>query len=125
MDIKLNAEKQLGNRVTNAVFTVPTNFSLRQRNAFKDVAKMAGLESVHILSEMSSIAIGYKFHEKQVNDENLKRVLIIIINEFECEAGICCADDKKIQFQTYNYQNLNSDGDVSVRHKIDNHFPFN
>ena len=107
LDIKSDAEKQLGNTITSAVFTVPTHYSIRKRNAFKDVGAIAGLESVHILSEITAAAIGYSHEFKPQTEVN---VLFVAINDFECDAAVCRLIDTKIEYLFYFNENLVSYG---------------
>ena len=103
LDIKSDAEKQLGNTITSAVFTVPTHNSIRKRNAFKDVAAIAGLESVHILSEITAASIGYSHEFKPQIEVN---VLFVAINDYECDAAVCRLIDTKIEYLCYFNENL-------------------
>lgn len=65
--LKSNAERYLGSSVTDAAITVPACFSLIQRQAVLDAAKIAGLRAVRLLSEPSAAALAYSLdnHEDQ------------------------------------------------------------
>src|SRR5688500_14318931 len=57
--LKQAAEAYLGEKVTQAVITVPAYFNDRQRQATKDAGKLAGLEVLRINSEPTAAALAY------------------------------------------------------------------
>ena len=57
--LKNDAEKYLGETVTQAVITVPAYFSDSQRQATKDAGKIAGLEVLRIINEPTAAALAY------------------------------------------------------------------
>lgn len=57
--IKADAEKHLGEEVTEAVITVPAYFNDAQRQATKDAGKIAGLEVKRIINEPTAAALAY------------------------------------------------------------------
>ena len=57
--IKADAEKHLGEPVTEAVITVPAYFDDSQRQATKDAGKIAGLEVKRIINEPTAAALAY------------------------------------------------------------------
>ena len=57
--LKLDAEKYLGEKVTEAVITVPAYFNDAQRQATKDAGKIAGLDVKRIINEPTSAALAY------------------------------------------------------------------
>ena len=57
--LKENAESYLGQKVTQAVITVPAYFSDSQRQATKDAGKIAGLEVLRIINEPTAAALAY------------------------------------------------------------------
>lgn len=57
--LKEDAEKYLGQEITEAVITVPAYFNDRQRQATKDAGKIAGLEVKRILNEPTAAALAY------------------------------------------------------------------
>ncbi|MDZ4168704.1 MAG: molecular chaperone DnaK [Coriobacteriia bacterium] len=66
--LKADAEKYLGETVTQAVITVPAYFNDMQRQATKDAGKIAGLEVLRIINEPTAAALAYgldKGHENQ------------------------------------------------------------
>ncbi|MFE5144079.1 molecular chaperone DnaK [Streptomyces fagopyri] len=60
-----DAGKQLGERVTEAVITVPAYFNDAQRQATKDAGKIAGLEVLRIINEPTAAALAYGMETKQ------------------------------------------------------------
>ena len=57
--LKADAEDYLGEKVTQAVITVPAYFSDSQRQATKDAGKIAGLEVLRIINEPTAAALAY------------------------------------------------------------------
>ncbi len=57
--LKTDAESYLGEKVTEAVITVPAYFSDAQRQATKDAGKIAGLEVKRIINEPTAAALSY------------------------------------------------------------------
>lgn len=57
--IKADAEKHLGEKITEAVITVPAYFDDSQRQATKDAGKIAGLEVKRIINEPTAAALAY------------------------------------------------------------------
>ena len=57
--LKADAEKYLGEKVTQAVITVPAYFTDSQRQATKDAGKIAGLEVLRIINEPTAAALAY------------------------------------------------------------------
>lgn len=63
--IKADAEARLGEKVTEAVITVPAYFNDSQRQATKDAGKIAGLEVKRIINEPTAAALAYGFNKKK------------------------------------------------------------
>jgi molecular chaperone DnaK len=59
--LKLAAEEFLGDRVTEAIITVPAYFDDMQRQATRDAGKIAGLEVERIINEPTAAALAYGF----------------------------------------------------------------
>ncbi|MFF7276466.1 molecular chaperone DnaK [Streptomyces griseorubiginosus] len=60
-----DASKQLGEKVTEAVITVPAYFNDAQRTATKDAGRIAGLEVLRIINEPTAAALAYGMDKKQ------------------------------------------------------------
>src|SRR5205085_5366264 len=67
--LKADAEKYLGEPVTQAVITVPAYFNDAQRQATKDAGKIAGLEVLRIINEPTAAALAYGLDKK--NNETI------------------------------------------------------
>jgi molecular chaperone DnaK len=63
--IKESAEAYLGEKVTQAVLTVPAYFNDSQRQATKDAGKVAGLEVLRIVNEPTAAALAYGLDKKK------------------------------------------------------------
>ena len=68
--MKADAEKYLGETVTDAVITVPAYFSDAQRQATKDAGKIAGLNVKRIVNEPTAAALAYGL-DKQGTDQRI------------------------------------------------------
>ena len=63
--LKADAEAYLGERVTQAVITVPAYFNDAQRQATKDAGKIAGLEVLRIINEPTAASLAYGLDKKK------------------------------------------------------------
>lgn len=63
--LKADAEAKLGEKITEAVITVPAYFNDAQRRATKDAGKIAGLEVKQIINEPTAAALAYGFEKKK------------------------------------------------------------
>ncbi len=63
--LKADAEARLGEKVTEAIITVPAYFNDAQRQATKDAGKIAGLEVKRIINEPTAAALAYGFNKKK------------------------------------------------------------
>jgi molecular chaperone DnaK len=62
--LKADAEAKLGEKITEAVITVPAYFNDSQRKATKDAGKIAGLDVKRIINEPTAAALAYGFNKK-------------------------------------------------------------
>jgi molecular chaperone DnaK len=62
--LKADAEAYLGDKVTEAVITVPAYFNDAQRQATKDAGKIAGLEVLRIINEPTAASLAYGLEKK-------------------------------------------------------------
>ncbi|MDD3191045.1 MAG: molecular chaperone DnaK [Candidatus Pacebacteria bacterium] len=63
--LKADAEEKLGEKITEAVITVPAYFNDSQRQATKDAGKIAGLDVKRIINEPTAAALAYGFNKKK------------------------------------------------------------
>ena len=63
--LKQDAESYLGERITQAVITVPAYFNDSQRQATKDAGKIAGLEVLRIINEPTAASLAYGLDKKK------------------------------------------------------------
>jgi molecular chaperone DnaK len=63
--LKTDAEKRLGEPITEAVITVPAYFNDAQRAATRDAGKIAGLDVKRIINEPTAAALAYGFNKKK------------------------------------------------------------
>jgi molecular chaperone DnaK len=64
-NIKKTAEEYLGEKITDAVITVPAYFSDSQRQATKDAGKIAGLNVLRIINEPTAASLAYGLDKKK------------------------------------------------------------
>ena len=69
--LKADAESYLGDKVTEAVITVPAYFTDSQRQATKDAGKIAGLEVKRIINEPTAAALAYG-----IDKENDQKIMV-------------------------------------------------
>ncbi|MEK7539838.1 MAG: molecular chaperone DnaK [Patescibacteria group bacterium] len=63
--LKADAEEKLGEKITEAVITVPAYFDDAQRQATKDAGRIAGLDVKRIINEPTAAALAYGFDKKK------------------------------------------------------------
>lgn len=63
--LKADAEARLGEKITEAIITVPAYFDDAQRQATKDAGKIAGLDVKRIINEPTAAALAYGFDKKK------------------------------------------------------------
>jgi molecular chaperone DnaK len=63
--LKADAETRLGEKITQAVITVPAYFNDSQRQATKDAGKIAGLEVLRIINEPTAASLAYGLDKKR------------------------------------------------------------
>jgi len=67
--MKADAEAKTGEKITEAIITVPAYFNDAQRKATKDAGKIAGLDVKRIINEPTAAALAYGFNKK--NDQQI------------------------------------------------------
>ncbi|MFH1402227.1 MAG: molecular chaperone DnaK [Patescibacteria group bacterium] len=67
--LKADAEAKIGEKITEAVITVPAYFNDSQRKATKDAGQIAGLNVKRIINEPTAAALSYGFNKK--NDQQI------------------------------------------------------
>jgi len=63
--LKSDAEEKIGEKITEAVITVPAYFNDDQRKATKDAGKIAGFDVKRIINEPTAAALAYGFNKKK------------------------------------------------------------
>ena len=69
--LKQDAESKLGEKIEQAVITVPAYFNDSQRNATKDAGKIAGLEVLRIINEPTAASLAYGLDNKSKSEETI------------------------------------------------------
>jgi molecular chaperone DnaK len=67
--MKADAEAKLGDRVTQAVITVPAYFNDSQRQATKDAGQIAGMEVLRIINEPTAASLAYGLDKSQREEQ--------------------------------------------------------
>ena len=101
--LKADAEKYLGESVSQAVITVPAYFNDAQRQATKDAGKIAGLDVLRIVNEPTAAALAYGFDKEDADEKVLvfdlggddwdERVIDWMADKFKAENGIDLRQD--------------------------------
>ncbi|CAG2101099.1 unnamed protein product [Medioppia subpectinata] len=99
---KTDAEEVYDNYVKNMVFVVPTQYTIRQLNAFQDAARLAGIEHVQFITQMSSLAIDFGFNDKRHNRAiGYPYVLFILLTDSGCELALVEYQDISVKYKAY------------------------
>lgn len=75
--LKADAEDHLGEKITEAVITVPAYFDDSQRKATKDAGKIAGFEVKRIINEPTAAALAYGFGQGKLGKEIGEKKLVV------------------------------------------------
>ncbi len=67
--LKADAEAYLGEKITQAVITVPAYFNDSQRQATKDAGKIAGLEVLRIINEPTAASLGLRPRQEEGRED--------------------------------------------------------
>lgn len=97
--LKADAEAYLGEKVSQAVITVPAYFSDSQRQATKDAGKIAGLEVLRIINEPTAAALSYGL-DKESN--KAQKILIYDLGGGTFDVSILELDDGVFQVLATN-----------------------
>ena len=90
--LKADAEAYLGEKVTEAVITVPAYFTDAQRQATKDAGKIAGLEVKRIINEPTAAALAYG-----VDKEEAQKIMVYDLGGGTFDVSILDVDDGVIE----------------------------
>ena len=90
--LKTDAEAYLGEKVTEAVITVPAYFTDAQRQATKDAGKIAGLEVKRIINEPTAAALAYG-----MDKENEQKVMVYDLGGGTFDVSLLSIGDGTIQ----------------------------
>ena len=95
--LKTDAESYLGEKVTQAVITVPAYFNDAQRQATKDAGKMAGLSVERIINEPTAAALAYG-----LEDESEQKVMVYDLGGGTFDVSIIDIGDGVIEVLSTN-----------------------
>ena len=95
--LKTDAESYLGEKVTQAVITVPAYFNDAQRQATKDAGKIAGLSVERIINEPTAAALGYG-----LEDESEQKVMVYDLGGGTFDVSIIDIGDGVIEVLSTN-----------------------
>lgn len=95
--LKTDAESYLGERVTQAVITVPAYFNDAQRQATKDAGKIAGLSVERIINEPTAAALAYG-----LEDESEQKVMVYDLGGGTFDVSIIDIGDGVIEVLSTN-----------------------
>ena len=90
--LKADAEAYLGEKVTEAVITVPAYFTDAQRQATKDAGRIAGLDVKRIINEPTAAAVAYG-----VDKEQAQKVMVYDLGGGTFDVSILDIDDGVIE----------------------------
>ena len=125
--MKYIAECHFGNKITNAIITVPAYFNDSQRQATKDAGEIAGLNVLRIINEPTAAAIAYGFDK--YNEE--KNILVFDLGGGTFDVSLLTIDDGIFEVKaTYGDTHLGGNNfdkclleyclnDFKIKHNID------
>ena len=99
--LKETAEDFLGQKVTDAVITCPAYFNDAQRQATKDAATIAGLNTLRILNEPTSAALCYGLDKKKTGGKEMN-VLIFDLGGGTFDVSLLAIDEGVFQVKATN-----------------------
>ena len=91
--LKMDAEKQLNQKIKNIVITVPAYFNDTQRQATHDAAKLAGIKVLRLLNEPTAAAIAYGLDKQSELDEDERHVFVFDIGGGTIDTSLLCLTD--------------------------------
>lgn len=109
--LKTDAESYLGEKVTDAVITVPAYFTDAQRQATKDAGKIAGLEVKRIINEPTAAALAYGLNKS----EQEKNILVFDLGGGTFDVSILQIGDSVFEVLATNGNNQLGGDDFDER----------
>ena len=110
MKMKETVESYLGEKVTQAVITVPAYFNDAQRQATKDAGKIAGLEVLRIINEPTAAALAYGIDEKSE-----KKIVVYDLGGGTFDVTILEIDDGVFEVKSTNGDTFLGGEDFDMR----------
>jgi len=78
--LKADAEMRLGEKITQAVITVPAYFNDSQRQATKDAGRIAGLEVLRIINEPTAASLSYGLDKKKDGKSRCTTLAVVLLH---------------------------------------------
>ena len=103
MKMKKTAEDYLGEKVTDAVITVPAYFNDAQRQATKDAGKIAGLNVLRLVAEPTAAAMAFGFDKPNMS----KKIMV-------CDCGSGTADFSVLDIADGVFEVIATSGDAKL-----------
>jgi molecular chaperone DnaK (HSP70) len=106
LEIKSEAETQIGGVVTNLVLTYPTCYNIVKKNALKNAIEISEIEGdFDIISEISAAAVGYAT-EMRIDQKH--DVLFVIVNNYEFDVAVCEVTKNEIKYKALFNETLDT-----------------
>jgi molecular chaperone DnaK (HSP70) len=96
-NIKESAEKQIGNKIENAVVSVPASFNDSQRQSTIDAAKIAGFKTIRLLNDTTAAAIAYSYDK---NLEDKKKIMVFDLGGHYLNLSIVNIENGVVEVQS-------------------------
>lgn len=96
-NIKEYAEKQIGNKIENAVVSVPASFNDSQRQSTIDAARIAGFKNISLLNDTTAAAIAYSYEK---NLEGKKRIMVFDLGGHYLNLSVVKIENGDVEVQS-------------------------
>ncbi len=107
--LKLDAERQLGQPIKQAVITVPAFFDESRRRATQEAGRLAGIEVLDIINEPTAAAVAFGYYRATVSDSPAKPERILVY-----DLGGGTFDVTILEIDGRSFRTLATDGDVQL-----------
>ncbi|CAG2159425.1 unnamed protein product [Oppiella nova] len=105
LNIKHAAEKLMKGSIRVALFTVRTDYRIRQRAILSDVSRIAGFERVHLITEITAATVAYVIDK---NRDSLTKEIIMVfsLDHAHCDCSIIKVSNTSIEYISHDSETV-------------------